>query len=281
MGTVAGHGAAGRGGGRGRQDGPEVARRLPGDAARLVLGQRRGDDHSHEITAIPALLEMLVLEGCIVTLDAMGCQTRIAQTLRDRGADYVLALKGNQPPLHEAVVETFAVEQADAFEGCVHDFPQTVNKGRGRIETRRGGAMDTPEHLRYVDPDGAWPDRQSLVLIEARRTRGSCCGPCAATGVSGTVCTGSWTWLSGRTRAASAPATPPTTWRAGAAWPSTCCAARPRPRAASPPNASRPVGTTGTCSRSCQVSMRWPWCARQRATRRATAAVQSRAAGWT
>ena len=106
------------------------------DQARLVLGQRRVDDHSNEITAIPELLEMLVLEGCIVTIDALGCQKRIAQTIRDRGADYVLALKGNQPQLHEAVVEIFAVEQAEGFEGCVHDFHQTVNGEQVASETR-------------------------------------------------------------------------------------------------------------------------------------------------
>ena len=98
------------------------------DQARLVLGQRQVDDRSNEITAIPALLETLALEGCIVAMDAMGSQKRIAETIRDRGADYVLALKGNQPQLDEAVVKTFAVEQAEAFEGCDHDFHKTVNK---------------------------------------------------------------------------------------------------------------------------------------------------------
>ena len=71
------------------------------DEARLVLGQRQVDDRSNEITAIPALLETLALEGCIVAMDAMGSQKRIAETIRDRGADYVLALKGNQPQLDE------------------------------------------------------------------------------------------------------------------------------------------------------------------------------------
>ena len=76
------------------------------------------DDYSNEITAIPELLEMLVLEGRIVTIDALGCQKRIAQTIRNRGADYVLALKGNQLQLHEAVVETFAVEQAEPLRAA-------------------------------------------------------------------------------------------------------------------------------------------------------------------
>ena len=114
------------------------------DEARLVLGQCRVDDKSNEITAIPELLEMLVLEGGIVTIDAMGCYTRIAQTLRDRGADYVLALKDNQPPWHEAVVETFA--------GCDYDFHKTVNKNHGRIETRRCWVIGTPAYIRYVGP---------------------------------------------------------------------------------------------------------------------------------
>ena len=80
------------------------------DEARLVLGPCRVDDPSNASTANPALLEMLVLEGGIVTIAAMGCQKWIAQTIRDQGANYVLAFKGNQPQLHEAVVETFAVE---------------------------------------------------------------------------------------------------------------------------------------------------------------------------
>ena len=71
-----------------------------------------------------------------MTIDALGCQKRMAVTIRDREADYVLALKGNQPQQHEAVVETFAVEQAEVFEDCDHDFYQTVNKNHGRIETR-------------------------------------------------------------------------------------------------------------------------------------------------
>ena len=140
-------------------------------AARLVLCQCRKDDHANEITFIPELLGMLVLKGGVVTIDRVlsgwGRQKRIAQTIRDRGADYVLALKGNQPPWHEAVVETFTVEQAEFFEGCVYDFHKTVNKNHGRIETRRCWTIDTPEYLQYVDSDRIWPDLRSLVMIEA------------------------------------------------------------------------------------------------------------------
>jgi predicted transposase YbfD/YdcC len=74
--------------------------------------------------------------------------------------------------LHEAVVETFAVEQAEGFEGCDHDFHQTVNKNHGRIETRRCWVLGTPAYTRYVDPDGAWPDLHSRVMIEAQRRQG-------------------------------------------------------------------------------------------------------------
>ena len=70
---------------------------------------------------------MLALDGFIVTIDAMGCQKRIAQTIRDRGADYVLSLQSNQSQLHEAVAETFTVEQAEGFESCDHDYHKTVN----------------------------------------------------------------------------------------------------------------------------------------------------------
>ena len=80
------------------------------DKARLVLGPCRVDNQSNASTAIPALFEMLVLKGGIVTIAAMGCRKRIAQTIRAPVADYVPAFKGNQPQLHEAVVETFAVE---------------------------------------------------------------------------------------------------------------------------------------------------------------------------
>ncbi len=138
-----------------------------------MLGQRRVDSRSTASTAIPALLETLALDGCLVTIDRVppgwGCQKRIARTIRDRGADYVLALKGNQPQLHEAVVETFTVEQAEGFEGCDHDCHQTVNKNHGRIETRRCWVLGTPEYSRYVDPDGAWSDLHSLIMIEAQR----------------------------------------------------------------------------------------------------------------
>ncbi len=110
-------------------------------ANRLVLGQMAVDHKSNEITALPALLQQLMLAGCIVTLErapyGWGCQKDIAQTIRDQDADYVLGLKDNQPTLHDAVAKMFAYEQAEDFVQCPHTYHPTVNKGHGRMETRQ------------------------------------------------------------------------------------------------------------------------------------------------
>ena len=141
--------------------------------AQLVLGQRKTDAQSNEITAISQLLALLELQGCIVTIDRVppgwGCQTAIAEDLRARGADYVLSLKRNQPHMHAAVVEMFAHEQSEAFDSCFHTFTETVGKGHGRIETRRCWAIDAPDYRQYVDPDCSWPGLRSLVMVEAER----------------------------------------------------------------------------------------------------------------
>lgn len=106
-------------------------------AKSMVLGQVKVADKSNEITAIPALLKLLDLEGCIVTIDAMGCQTQIAEHIREAGADYVLSLKGNRPTMYEDVVTTFNEGLVTDFRGIGHQAHQTVEKGHGRIETRR------------------------------------------------------------------------------------------------------------------------------------------------
>jgi predicted transposase YbfD/YdcC len=106
-------------------------------ASNLVLGQRQVDAKSNEITAIAELLKVLALNGCIVTIDAMGCQTNIADVMIGQGADYVLALKGNQGSLDEDVQWLFEQATAVDFVGINRDFAQTITKGHGRIETRR------------------------------------------------------------------------------------------------------------------------------------------------
>jgi predicted transposase YbfD/YdcC len=110
--------------------------------SRLVLGQEAVDEKSNEITAIPALLDRLELAGVTVTIDAMGCQRDIAQTILDKNADYVLALKGNQGSLREDV-EVFAAEQkANGFKHTKVSQHQTVDGDHGRIETRTYTAID-------------------------------------------------------------------------------------------------------------------------------------------
>ena len=139
---------------------------------RLVLGQIAVDAKSNEITAIPALLQVLSLHGCIVTIDAMGCQTAIAQTVLDRGADYVLALKGNQPATEQAVREVFADAQTHGFRELAHDHHRTVEKGHGRIEERRCWTISDPEALAYVNAEGRWPGLHTIAMVEADRTIG-------------------------------------------------------------------------------------------------------------
>jgi predicted transposase YbfD/YdcC len=106
-------------------------------ASRLVLGQRKVEEKFNEITAIPDWLKLLELRGCIVTIDAMGCQTAIADRIIAQEADYVLALKGNQGSLHEDVQWLFEQAAAVNFEGIDPDFTQTLEKGHGRLEIRR------------------------------------------------------------------------------------------------------------------------------------------------
>jgi predicted transposase YbfD/YdcC len=98
---------------------------------RLVLGQTKVAEKSNEITAIPELLALLDVSGCIVTIDAMGCQKDIARLIIEESGDYVLALKANQGQLYQEVKELFEDESLVIVEG---DFHETVNKGHGRLE---------------------------------------------------------------------------------------------------------------------------------------------------
>jgi predicted transposase YbfD/YdcC len=104
---------------------------------RMVLGQVKTREKSNEITAIPELLTLLELEGCIVTIDAMGCQKEIAKTIIEKGADYVFGLKGNHEALHDDVRFYFEDGMASGFKGIAHDYHETIDGDHGRIETRR------------------------------------------------------------------------------------------------------------------------------------------------
>ena len=140
------------------------------DANHVVLGQVAVGDKSNEITAIPALLDVLALAGGIVTIDAMGCQTAIAGRIVAAGADYVLALKDNQPTLHRGVVTYFAGRTAR--ERAVAARVRTKEKNHGRLETRACVVSDDPELLKWLDPSGEWKGLRSVAMVTAERRIG-------------------------------------------------------------------------------------------------------------
>ena len=127
------------------------------------------DDKSNEITAVPELLKVLFIKGCIVTVDALNCQKDIAQTILDRQADYVFALKGNHPQLHQDVVDWFAWAQARDFRAVPHSFYQTVSKGHGRLEIRRCWAIADPLALESMGYYQGWAGLRSVVMIQRER----------------------------------------------------------------------------------------------------------------
>jgi predicted transposase YbfD/YdcC len=138
--------------------------------SQLVLAQTKVDDKSNEITAIPALLELLELSGCIVTIDAMGCQKEIAEQIVDQDADYVLALKGNQGRLYRDAKVLFEDARAIDFADC--DYHKTVEKGHGRIEIRECWATAHPEYLAALYKPEQWASLQTVVMIRTERRIG-------------------------------------------------------------------------------------------------------------
>jgi predicted transposase YbfD/YdcC len=133
--------------------------------AGLVLGQRATAEKSNEKTAIPQLLATLALEGCIVTIDAMGTQANIAQAIRDRGADYVLAVKDNQPTLADSIRDFFVQFKANP-DSTPHAAIEAIDKDHGRLETRRCYAFD---QLACLAKPEQWPDLKSFAVIESER----------------------------------------------------------------------------------------------------------------
>lgn len=132
----------------------------------IVLGQRKVDDKSNEITAIPELLRLLDISSCVVTIDAMGCQTEIAQTIRDEKADYILRVKDNQLKLRQDLEDWFVHGDQRQFEGMQMDFFEQVSKTSGRVEIRRCWAIAdavTMEHIRHYE---GWADLESIIRLE-------------------------------------------------------------------------------------------------------------------
>jgi predicted transposase YbfD/YdcC len=137
--------------------------------SRLVLGQRKVNEKSNEITAIPKLLEVLDLNGAVVSIDAMGCQTEIAAQIVAQQGDYVLALKGNQGDLHQDVEQLFDHAHSQNFRGIEHDFYETQDQGHGRQEIRRYWMMGKTEYLIGAEN---WAKLRTIGCVESQRQVG-------------------------------------------------------------------------------------------------------------
>lgn len=135
----------------------------------LVLGQAKVEEKSNEITAIPKLLQLLELSGCIVTIDAMGCQKEIARQIVEAQADYLLAVKGNQGQLHQDVRDLFEGAEEFDFQGVPYDFARTVNKNHGRLETRQCWVITDPDCLDYLQNRQQWAKLNAVVKVTAQR----------------------------------------------------------------------------------------------------------------
>ena len=127
-------------------------------ANQVVLGQLACEEKSNEITAIPALLDLIIVKGCIVTIDAMGCQTEIAAKIIEREADYILAVKDNQQSLHKELQELFCLHRNESFE--------TLEKDHGRIETRHCSVLKNLKNIKGVKK---WEELKSIVKIESKQ----------------------------------------------------------------------------------------------------------------
>ena len=141
-------------------------------ANHLVLGQVKVDDKSNEITAIPELLRALEISGCIITIDALGCQKDIAEAIIDQQADYILALKENHGRLYEDVVRLFDDLIASDFKAYAYSHDQTVNKNHGRLETRTCDVIADPETLIHLRDASQWKGLQAVIKVHTRRRQG-------------------------------------------------------------------------------------------------------------
>jgi predicted transposase YbfD/YdcC len=136
---------------------------------RLVLGQLKVNDKSNEITAIPELLRRLALQGCIVTIDAMGCQTEIAAQIIEQEADYLLALKANHGRLYQEAERLFNDALTDPKTVIPYQTSRMLNKSHGRLEIRQCWTISHPSYIAYLDPQARWPALRTVVRIEAER----------------------------------------------------------------------------------------------------------------
>jgi predicted transposase YbfD/YdcC len=136
---------------------------------RLVLAQLATDEKSNEITAIPLLLRQLALAGCIVTIDAMGTQIKIAAQIIEQEGDYALALKDNQGNLFDEVKATFVLAEKDGFGGRQEESVRLVEKGHGRLEIREYWMISQQEILAYLDPEQKWKGFAGIGMVRSER----------------------------------------------------------------------------------------------------------------
>lgn len=136
---------------------------------RLVLGQKKVNDKSNEITAIPELLDCLDLNGCLVTIDAMGCQTQIADQIIAGGGDYLLSLKGNQGTLHEDVILLFDDLVESNYTAYEYGTARSVDKNHGRIEIRHCWTISDPDIIRCLRGADKWRDLTTVVKVQSER----------------------------------------------------------------------------------------------------------------
>jgi predicted transposase YbfD/YdcC len=137
--------------------------------AEVVLGQLTVTEGSNEITAIPKLLRLLDLKGCIVTIDAIGCQKEIAQQIVDQEADYLLAVKGNQEHLLADIELLFRLAEENDFAKVDCNYARTVNKGHNRIEVRHCWAISGEESLQFLQNYEEWPKLRTVIRIMSER----------------------------------------------------------------------------------------------------------------
>ena len=132
----------------------------------VVLGQVRCEEKSNEITAIPELLKVLNLAGCIVTIDAIGCQKEIVREIVGKKADYVISLKGNQGNLHQEIKDYLDWAERIGFKEIGYDDCKTLEKGHGRIEERRCWVT---EEIGWLEEKEEWKNLKSVVMVESIR----------------------------------------------------------------------------------------------------------------
>lgn len=135
----------------------------------LVLGQRQVEAKSNEITAIPALLHLLDLQGCLVTIDAIGTQTKLAKQIVDAEGDYLFVVKHNQERLYTDLEMLFSYDQQQDFQDAPYTYAKEVRKGHGRIDVRECWATSHPEYLASVRQAKKWANLHSLVMIVRKR----------------------------------------------------------------------------------------------------------------